>query len=137
MTHKDVLSVGVIGNPRNLFNFSTAGQHGVIVINTTLYPSMHTFRDSNISLYEGFITPKSHAYQEHYDKRTPNLRAVLYWTTMIKIVPGKNTEIESTSSDKAGEYEVIIQGVTKEGKPVYLKEVFTNKLLFFNFITST
>lgn len=46
---------------------------------------------------------------------------------MIKVVPGKNTEIEFNSSDEAGEFEIIIQGITNEGKPVYLKEVFTNK----------
>lgn len=65
---KDVLSIGGIANPRNLFNFSTAGQNGVLVINTTLDPSLHNFRDSNISLYEGLNIPKSHAYQEHYLK---------------------------------------------------------------------
>jgi len=50
--------------------------------------------------------------------RTPDLRTTLFWSAQHDITSGEEDNITFYTSDRTGEYEVIIRGITAEGNMV-------------------
>ena len=49
------------------------------------------------------------------DPRIPDVRNCLYWNPSVRIVPGTTTKIEFQTSDRTGNYMIVVRGVTDEG----------------------
>ncbi|HJX71301.1 MAG TPA: hypothetical protein VJ346_05095, partial [Bacteroidales bacterium] len=49
------------------------------------------------------------------DPRIPDVRNCLYWNPSVRIVPGTTTKIEFQTSDRTGNYMIVVRGVTEEG----------------------
>ncbi|MEX0290397.1 MAG: hypothetical protein AB3N14_14925 [Flavobacteriaceae bacterium] len=60
---------------------------------------------------------------EETQKHLPDFRNQLLWEPKLSL-DQKSTAIPCYSSDNSGTYEIILQGFTKKGKPVFLEEVF-------------
>lgn len=58
-------------------------------------------------------------------KRIPDLRNTLYWNPSIEFTG--QTEIEFYTSDNTGQYEIVINGVTQSGKPIYAQNTISVK----------
>lgn len=52
-----------------------------------------------------------------------DLRSTLYWNDRVEIRSGKETKLSFFTSDHAGVYRVIIEGVTREGVPIHHEEL--------------
>lgn len=69
--------------------------------------------------YDGFArtdtVTSSGIMNQATDSRIPDVRNCLYWNPAVKITPGIPTEIEFFTSDKSGNYTIVVRGVTKEG----------------------
>jgi len=61
----------------------------------------------------------SPAYEtpQKYSNRLPDFRTLLYWNPSLKTVDTGNGDIEFYSSDIAGRYVVIVQGISDRGDP--------------------
>jgi hypothetical protein len=86
---------------------------------------------NSISLdYEG-LQLKKEFYSPDYSSvvsvqsRLADFRDLLYWNP--NLIPDKNgkIKIEFYSSDKTGRYEILVQGITKDGKPAVGYNNFT------------
>lgn len=63
-------------------------------------------------------------YDRHEAKASvPEFRTVLYWNHELTI-DGEKAEISFYTSDRRGEYEIIVRGMTNDGQYVYGKESF-------------
>lgn len=81
--------------------------------------------------YEGlqskkeFFSPKYDAPTDR-QSRLPDMRNLLHWTPDLTI-DAQEQPIEFYSSDQTGTFQVIIQGISKRGQPVYQTHSFVVK----------
>jgi len=71
-----------------------------------------------------FLSP-DYSSQERMQSRIPDFRNTLYWNPSVQRDTDGNYMMEFWSSDLAGDYEIIIQGINDEGKTVSLKKIIT------------
>lgn len=71
-----------------------------------------------------FYSP-DYALNQKALKRIPDLRNTLYWNPSIEFTG--QTEIEFYTSDNTGQYEIVINGVTQSGKPIYTQNTISVK----------
>lgn len=75
---------------------------------------------------KGVTAPKSYSFPDHKNQnldRIPDQRDQLYWNPNIQVLDGETPEISFYCSDVEGAFEVLLEGFTKEGKPV--SKIFT------------
>lgn len=81
--------------------------------------------------YEGlqaakeFFAPKYETKQQ-LESRVPDARTLLHWAPDINLSKAGHS-IEFYSSDQPGRYDVVIQGISASGLPVYQRSSFTVK----------
>jgi hypothetical protein len=73
-----------------------------------------------------FISP-AYSSDELKNSRIPDFRNTLYWNPSVKSSGTNNKTVEFWTSDGVGSYEVTIQGVNMNGKPVSFRKVITVK----------
>lgn len=61
------------------------------------------------------------------DQRLPDYRQLLYWSGDIKTGRDGNASLNFITSDIPGNYVIITQGITADGKPLYFSKGFTVK----------
>lgn len=77
--------------------------------------------DKNLSLnYDGLQSQRefySPIYQtnESINNRIPDHRTLLYWTPAFAVGKQKSTNIQFYTSDLVGEFEVVVEGINKDG----------------------
>ncbi|MGB3585732.1 MAG: hypothetical protein WBA23_04280, partial [Tunicatimonas sp.] len=54
----------------------------------------------------------------------PDFRTLLYWKPNITFQSDDAPSFSFTTSDELGQYEVVVQGLTKQGKPFYESIIF-------------
>jgi hypothetical protein len=73
-----------------------------------------------IEEYEGLQAPREF-YAPRYDtdaqqrSRLPDLRNLLYWNPEVRLTPGQPQALDFFSSDQAGRYVVVVQGLAPTG----------------------
>ena len=75
---------------------------------------------------ESFNSP---LYQDETKKqsRIPDFRNTLYWNPSVKFDSSGKANLEFWSSDFAADYEIIVQGLSRSGKPFYARSLLTVK----------
>jgi hypothetical protein len=71
-----------------------------------------------LQLQREFIAP-AYETREQVDSRLPDFRQLLYWNPDLKTNESGKQEISFYSSDQAGQYAVVLQGLTADGKTGY------------------
>jgi hypothetical protein len=69
----------------------------------------------------------SYASAKDRSGRMPDFRTLLFWNPSIKATVGKETELECYSSDVAGKYALIVQGISDDGTPLFSRTFFSVK----------
>lgn len=70
--------------------------------------------------YEG-LQGQREFYAPHYDtalaqqSRRPDLRNLLYWNPSVRPTPGQGAQLNFYTSDQAGRYRVVVQGLADDG----------------------
>lgn len=100
---------------------------GVVTVETKTGDFPKEFMDSNIkSITVTTTQPKKEYYYPNYDSqdltRIPDNRYQLWWNPDVSIDHPETFNFYT--SDLFGEFEVILEGFTNEGKPVSLSETF-------------
>jgi hypothetical protein len=57
------------------------------------------------------------------NNRIPDFRNTLYWNPSVKPDKGGKARIEFWTSDMASTYEINIQGITSDGKPISQRKI--------------
>lgn len=65
--------------------------------------------------------------QAQIDSRSPDFRHLLNWSPNINTSRKGKINTSFYTSDVAGKYAIVVQGITKEGQPVYQEKIFTVK----------
>ena len=94
------------------------------------YPDLKPDPSTRFFSYDG-TQRKRVFYSPVYDTETerntrlPDFRHTLYWNPDIKTADKKSVSIPFYTSDLKGEYQVVVEGLTEEGKPVYATSSFS------------
>lgn len=122
--------IGVINNRIYLGNLIADG----MVAFETFEHNLMNFPIANNQIkvdYQGLENRKDYSFPE-YDTDTtlntiPDYRDQLYWSPDETLLADKSNEITFYTSDTSGNFEVIVEGYTYEGKPLSIRRYFTVK----------
>jgi len=131
--HDDVIAynarkVKKIGFVRDNYLYGSQLFEGIVYLETfegAYKNNISNDHIKNIKLFKPSITKKY--FNQIYDAdnrldRIPDYRSQLLWEPNLNL--NKKTQILSFfTSDNDGDYEICIEGFTKEGKPISLKEI--------------
>ncbi|MEM9547165.1 MAG: Plug domain-containing protein, partial [Bacteroidota bacterium] len=125
----DVLVVDVLKGPSASI-FGSRGGDGVIAIYTGTDPDSN--RNSNVTrrksgivdlVVKGFDKNRQF-YSPDYAMNAssitkPDVRTTLYWNPYVLLSKGKDTSMSFFTGDNTGEYIVITEGLSEDGKPIF------------------
>ena len=94
------------------------------------YPELKLDKTYRIIDYAGTQAHNSFPIPVYSDEtirrsRHPDFRHTLLWKTDVKTSGHSSIQIPFYTSDYTGDYQATIEGITKNGEPVYAKGFFT------------
>ena len=133
----------IINNHNDLININTSTinrislDYKIYKYNSKIYEGI-----ISIETYKGDFTPEAinnlfseklfkplalkkyfkQSYSSQKSPRVPDYRTQLYWEPNINL---RDKNISFFTSDIAGNFETVLEGFTKNGKPIYEKIIFT------------
>lgn len=118
---ENLVSIKVINNPNKLAQLSRLGENGIIFVQT----KKGDFSDSRIkqNLFPVVgLSRASDSFKMNYSKvappaRVPDLRSTLYWNPLLETDRTGHAEMTFFASDDIGPMKVLVQGLTKDGRP--------------------
>ncbi len=121
----DPLKVERINIYRGQFVFGSQLFDGVISFLTYKndYPGLKVDNRTQFFDYEG-TQAKRYFYAPDYSlpapvyERLPDYRHTLLWEPEIRIGENRSIAVPFATSDLSGEYKIVVEGLTKDGKPV-------------------
>jgi len=75
------------------------------------------------------VQPRKIYYSPDYStrrdalKRIPDYRVQLYWNPQVKVEKGKPVSLDFSTSDIEGEFEIIVKGVTVDGRSIHSSRI--------------
>ena len=126
---RKVLGVTVV---RNQYQFGTQDYQGVVLIET-ISGEYENQQSGDFVTDLALFKPeqKKNYYQQKYEEtndlassRIPDYRSQLLWEPSIDL-SANEINFKFYTSDNLGDYEISLEGFTKDGKPVSLREVIT------------
>ncbi|MDL2264859.1 hypothetical protein LJC57_04335 [Parabacteroides sp. OttesenSCG-928-G07] len=121
----DPLLVQRIELYRERFDFNGQFFDGLVSFTTYAnnYPTLQLDESTQIFDYEGtqarrlFYAP-SYKNEAERNSRTPDYRHTLLWIPEVDTHGNSSVTIPFSTSDLTGEFQVVIEGLTKDGKPL-------------------
>ena len=119
----EIDKIEILKSGGNLAAFGSKGADGVIAI----YRTTGDYTENKDHYVWGRITERVNGYQrvgkfyspkytiENINSPEPDFRPTLYWNPAVSLVNGK-TNLGFFTSDELAAYDVIIEGITKNGK---------------------
>jgi hypothetical protein len=137
--HDDILDY----NPQNIkkiniydgrYNFGDELFDGIVSF-ITYKRNLASFRlsdNSQLFGYEFPSLPVDFEFPDYSDETTkssrkPDFRHTLYWNPFVKPEKDQPTQLSFYTSDLSGEFDVVVEGITLDGKIIYGKYSFNVK----------
>ncbi|WP_114749910.1 TonB-dependent receptor plug domain-containing protein [Pleomorphovibrio marinus] len=130
----DIARVEVLKSPGNIGIYGGRGGGGVIALFTERgaaiqeepEPGKHlvTHKATGYTKTKRFYAPKYESPEsDYYD--LPDLRSTVYWNPNMMVTDEGKARITFYTSDAVGDYKVILEGVSSEGRPQYASHTFS------------
>ena len=118
---ENLISIKVINNPNKLAQLSRLGENGVIFVQTKKGDFSNSRVNQNLFPVVGLSLP-SNSFKMNYSTvappaRVPDLRSTLYWNPSFQTDRTGHAEVTFFPSDDIGPMKVLVQGLTKDGRP--------------------
>ncbi len=130
----DIDKIEILKNSANMAIYGAQGGNGVISILTKIgYGEFNHYYVRNVP---GRITPRIKGFQQprqfyspqytwfNQDDPIPDLRSTLYWNPNIYFNEGE-AKVEFFTGDKPARYQIIVEGISKNGKIIYGTNLLT------------
>jgi len=133
--HEDIMGINAkkvksISFSRDLFVLGAQTFQGVLHFETfegNFYEDFYSPHLIKIGLFKPEL-PKRYYTEKYTDKmkktHIPDYRRQLLWHPNLTITD-PSTEISFFTSDLTGEFEIVLEGFSSQGRPIYLKETFS------------
>ena len=121
---EQVTSISLLEPLKGQLFFGEKGKDGVLLVTTNTNfipptprqrPNVLPIRLLGYQIPEAFYVPRydvdSVRRDNRYDERT-----TIYWNPVVKLEPGRETEVSFYTADMPGTYTVVLEGVTRDGQ---------------------
>ena len=58
------------------------------------------------------------------DQQNPDLRSLLHWAPSLQTLPNENTSVQFFNGDVPGDYVVIVEAISEDGRIGYQEKVY-------------
>ncbi len=126
----DPLKVKSISIHCNQYNIGLASYDGIVMFETYKgdYPGITFNKSVRIIDFKGVLHPSSMTASKVLNiNNFPDMRSLLYWNPLLKLIPGESFRFFVHTSSLTGRFGVVIEGVTDKGLPVEYYTEFTVK----------
>lgn len=116
----DILTIKIINDINKLNRLGPLGKNGVVLIKTKKPSVSSVMNNSTIINVKGLNKPKDYLnpnYQASNNKAVPDIRSFIYWNPLQNLSQSGNAIIEFYTSDKIGNYTVLVKGISSSGEP--------------------
>jgi len=120
---KDIAIVKLANNPNRLAQLGKIGENGVVLIESkkgTLGDSLRAATNIPITGLNPVAKFKS-TLQASGSQRVPDLRSTLLWEPRTKTEGTIKTEVSFATSDDVGPINIVVQGLTSDGVPIFIE----------------
>ncbi|SNR15387.1 hypothetical protein [Tenacibaculum jejuense] len=122
----DARKIKSIAIVRSEYYYGNSRYKGVILVDTF----KNDFFNNSIGASDSYTIMPTEPYKKYFfqseknrmDTRIPDYRTQLYWNPNLDIT---SKAIVFFTSDVTGKFEIEIEGFTKKGVPIYIKDYFT------------
>ena len=90
-----------------------------------LYKTFEYCSKQEFKLYQKPVDIIFPDYSLSSSKNLPDFRQTLFWEPQLEITNNTPSEVSFYTSDEIGQYEVILEGISQKGLPVFVRKVFT------------
>lgn len=109
---------------RFTFNGEVFGSIVSFVTHSSNLPSFQLSEESQLFEYECPTLPEAFEMPDYSDaavknSRKPDFRHTLYWNPSVEPQKGQPVQLSFYTSDLKGEFDVVVEGITTEGKLIY------------------
>jgi len=140
---EEIKSFEILKNPKDAsrYEFQITGDIGMNSGQKISFISIYTYAGKGFygvwrakGIYKGLVsgfTPKLEFYAPKYDNEedndwnVPDLRSVVHWAPNVKTDENGEARVEFYNADNIGDMQVIVEGITKNGKIGYFETYFT------------
>lgn len=130
LSSENITSVEVLSIPWSFGNLTFNGVVGIFNSenpDVIPYNEKHTIIQGSPLRREIKFNPLRYTEIEKYNSSLPDLRETLFWEPEIRLKNGIPTDISFYTGDLAGEFSVMVEGLTKSGEPFSEKILITVK----------
>ena len=126
---ESLVSIRLINNPNKLAQLSRLGENGIVLVESKkgdLYKGLgnrNLFPVVGLSKPAAFNTLRYSA--SNLASRIPDLRPGLYWNPGMETDKAGHVNLNFFSSDDTGKMKILIQGLTRDGRPFAAEHEFT------------
>ncbi|MCQ2147818.1 MAG: hypothetical protein MJZ16_09910 [Bacteroidales bacterium] len=80
---------------------------------------------SNVKIvdFKGACYPMEYT-ERHNPNNEQDMRQTILWKPEVEIAPGEEMSLECLLPSYSGKFDVVVEGITSEGKPLYYKSTF-------------
>lgn len=125
---KNIHKVNVV---KGIYYYGAKSFNGIVAF-TTKKGDYETKLKGNFIVRPELLRPQSKKnyfapdYTNHKNERIPDYRHQLLWIPQIDL-SNANSKIQFYTSDVSGKFEIILEGFSANGKPVFIKEIIDVK----------
>ena len=132
----NVERIELLKNAGSAGAFGMRGSNGVIAIYTRRGDQLRT--QTQVDNINTFLLPGIHHVREFYipdyeikieEHKRPDLRPTLYWNPDLRLSRRGRGRIEFYNNDEAKTIQILIEGITEDGKPIVVNELLGEKLV--------
>lgn len=116
----DILTIKIINDINKLNRLGPLGKNGVVLVKTKKPSAESIINNSTIINVQGLNKPRDFfnpTYQTSSNTTIPDIRSILYWTPNQNLSQSGKSTIEFYTSDKIGNYRVLVKGISVAGDP--------------------
>jgi hypothetical protein len=124
----DPLKVKTVSLHKNTYYIGNNIFEGIAQFHTYTgkYPGLTLGKNASIFDFEGVQYPCLFSGRGvGASDNLPDERSLLYWNPQVDLISGESREIAVGASSLSEKYNIVLEGVTESGRPIFYKSEFT------------
>ncbi|MBX2946625.1 MAG: hypothetical protein KF725_12395 [Cyclobacteriaceae bacterium] len=121
----DLAKIKIMNNPNKLSRLGLVGKNGVILVESKKGNLAQALLKSNYSLQVGLSRPIKSPPSFEQSNHVPVLQSTLLWEPFSKASNGADGGHSVFTSDDLGDMIIVLQGISENRNPIFLKRDFT------------
>lgn len=124
---EDLIFIKILNNPNKLTQLGKLGENAVIFVESKKGDLSQSISTEKLFPVVGLSRPKEF-FEVKYSQisardRVPDVRSTLYWKPSLETTKSGRVNLNFFASDDIGPMKILVQGLTKDGRPFTFEQV--------------